>query len=257
MRLSIRSSLTAALLASCVIGGSAFALKPKDDEGLKAARQKAEESLKHTFSNFEFYSFKPSVIDGLYQIDTGDRMIYYSPDANVIVFGEMWDHLGNNLSAAALSEAAQERMKEFDLSSALEFGPEDAPLITEYSNPHCGYCQQLHGYLEEKKRGGGVEIRRRIIFAVGHSRPAQDAAEHILCSDNPEQAFSDIYEKRNTGPLLRCDEGRERVLQHIEITRAAGVQGTPTLVVEGERISGFHRKRLDEFLQQQASNKGE
>ena len=256
MRRSIRSSLSVALLTTCFIGGGVFAFDPKDDDGLEAAREKAEASLQHTFSNFEFYSFKPSMIEGIYQIDTGDRMIYYSPAANVILFGEMWDHLGNNLSAAALSVAAQERMTGFDLTSALEFGPEDGPLLTEYSNPHCGYCQQLHGYLDQKQRDDGIEVRRRIIFAVGHSRPAQDAAEHILCSDNPEQAFSEIYQRRNTGPLIRCDEGRKRVLQHIEITRAAGVQGTPTLVVDGEFIRGFHQERIEEFLQQ-ASNKGE
>jgi len=92
MKRSIRSSLSVALLTTCFIGGGVFAFDPKDNDVLEAAREKAEASLQHTFSNFEFYSFKPSVIEGLYQIDTGDRMIYYSPAANVILFGEMWDH---------------------------------------------------------------------------------------------------------------------------------------------------------------------
>ena len=260
MRFLTRTAIALCLSTTSLMSVSGFDGVPQQDESpvtaLEAARIKAEENLKHTFSKFEFYSIKASVIDGLFEIDTGSQMIYYAPDANVILFGEMWDNQGNNLTQAALSTAATERMKDFDLSHALEFGPEGAPLITEYSNPHCGYCQEFHAYLESKGRNENVKVRRRIIFTVGHSEKAQQAAEHILCSDDPEQAFSDIYERKHRGPLIKCAEGRERLLQHIEIARTAGVQGTPTLVVGGELVRGFHKARIEEFLQQ-ASTEGE
>lgn len=231
---------------------------PDSEQGsdLEAARAQAEQSLKYSFNNFKFHSIDHSVVSGLYEIDTGGRMVYFAPDPGVLIFGEMWNDKGENLSEKALAVAAAERMKEFDFSVALEFGPEDAPLLTEYSNPHCGYCQELHGWLEDLARDG-LEVRRQIIFTVGHSRQAQDAAEHILCSDNPEQAFAEVYERREPRTLLRCDEGYARVQQHIEMAEAAGVSGTPTLFADGERIRGFDQAKIREFLDRASQDRGE
>ena len=223
---------------------------------LEAARVQAEQSLKYTFNNFKFYSIDHSAVSGLFEIDTGGRMVYFAPDPGVLIFGEMWNDKGENLSEKALAVAAAERMKEFDFSVALEFGPEDAPLLTEYSNPHCGYCQQLHGWLEDLARDG-MEVRRQIIFTVGHSREAQDVAEHILCSDNPEKAFSEVYDRREPRTLLRCAEGNARVQQHIEMAEAAGVSGTPTLFADGERIRGFDQAKIREFLDRASQARGE
>jgi len=214
---------------------------------LEAARIQAEQSLRFSFNNFKFHSINHSVVDGLYEIDTGGKMVYFAPDAGVLIFGEMWNDLGVNLSEEAIAVAAAERMKDFDFSVALTFGPEDAPLLTEYSNPHCGYCQQLHGWLENLEQDG-LQVRRQIIFTVGHSPEAQNVAEHILCSDDPEKAFADVYERRTPRTLIRCDEGYTRVQKHIEMAEAAGVSGTPTLFADGERIRGFDQAKIREFL---------
>lgn len=200
-----------------------------DLEAMERAKTEAEVNLKQTFSNFAFQSFEASPVDGVYQIDTGEQMIYYAPGADVLFFGEMWDADGNNLTDAALTAATEKRMASIDFASALEFGPIGAPLITEYSNPECGYCQRLHAFLEKGAEGGARPVRRRIIFAVGHSKTAQGLAEHILCSENPEQAFSEIYERRKPQTLLSCDEGRTRLAEHMRIAKAAGIRGTPTL----------------------------
>ena len=215
---------------------------------LELVQTEAENLLRASFSNFKFYSVKPSVVDGLYEIDTGSNMVYFDPAAKVLLFGEMYNYLGENLSEKAIALASAERMKDLDMSVALSFGPEDAPVLTEYSNPLCGWCQRLHGWLETDARD--LKVRRQIIFAVGHSSQAQDLAEHILCADDPEQAFKAVYTKRRLARLNRCDEGYERVQQHIEITQAAGVVSTPTLYADGERIRGFDEARIREFLTQ-------
>lgn len=206
----------------------------------------AEQLLKSSFSNFEFYSVSPSIVKGIYEIDTGSNIVYYSADANVLIFGEMYNERGENLSEAAIALNAAERLKNLDLSVALEFGPADAPVLTEYSNPLCGWCQRLHGWFDGE--GRGLNVRRQIIFAVGHSSKSQELAEHILCSDDPEQAFADVYGRRTPRRLLRCDEGRDLVEQHIQITQAAGVSSTPTLFADGERIRGFDAAKIRDYL---------
>ena len=255
-KISLASMIAASLLAQAGVVASDDDKSDLNAKSLDTARMKAEEELKLTFSNFQFYSFKESRIDGVYEIDTGGNMVYYSPEANVLIFGEMWDDRGTNLSEVALSKAAHARMKDFDMSVALEFGPENGHVLTEYSNPHCGYCQKLHYYLEDEKRDRGLTVRRQIIFAVEHSREAQNVAEHILCSDNPVETYHDVYNRRIPRTLLRCDEGRQRLLQHMEIAKAAGVQGTPMLVADGELIRGFHQEKIREFLEE-SQNTGE
>ncbi len=236
-------AIAVASLPSRSDDNSLNALLQSDLEGVQ---QEAEQLLRASFSNFKFYSVKPSIVDGLYEIDTGANMVYFNPDAKVLLFGEMYNHLGENLSEKAIALAAAERMKDLDLSVALSFGPEGAPVLTEYSNPLCGWCQRLHGWLETDVKD--LKVRRQIIFAVGHSSQAQGLAEHILCSDDPERAFQNIYNRRRPSQLLRCDDGYERVQQHIQITQAAGVVSTPTLFADGERIRGFDEKRIKDFL---------
>jgi len=51
---------------------------PSDLNGVK---EEAENLLRGSFSKFKFYSVKPSVVDGLYEIDTGANMVYFNPDA--------------------------------------------------------------------------------------------------------------------------------------------------------------------------------
>ncbi|RMB05039.1 DsbC family protein [Eilatimonas milleporae] len=221
---------------------------PDRDAVLDDKRAQAETALKQTFSQFRFLSFEPSSIPGLYQIDTGDRLIYYSDEAMAFIFGTVWNRFGVNLTAEAMSAAVVERMKDFDYSLALEFGPPDAPLLTEYSNPHCAYCQELHAWLREQERTG-ERIRRRVIFAVGHSLQAQKAAEHILCSDDPEAAYHAVYSRRQPDLLQQCEKGRAAVLAHIDMTRDAGISGTPTLFADGQFIRGFDQRAISDFLQ--------
>lgn len=238
----------AMMMSTSVLAGSGSG-PDLDMDAMARAKADAQETLKQTFSNFEFQSFEVSPVDGVYQIDTGEQMIYYAPRSNVLFFGEMWDADGNNLTEAALTAAAEQRMAGIDFSSALEFGPIGAPLITEYSNPECGYCQRLHAFLDEKAEGGVIPVRRRIIFAVGHSKTAQGLAEHILCSENPEETFSEIYERRKPQTLLNCAEGRTRLNEHMRIAKAAGIRGTPTLNIGGDYVRGFDQARLETFLE--------
>jgi len=163
-------------------------------------RRLAEEKLGQTFANFNFFSIEESAIPGMYQIDAGAQMVYYQPEAGVLLFGNMFNEQGENLTEIALAKATASRMENMDLSVALEFGPEDAPVLTEFSNPHCGYCQRLHDWLDEDM--ASKPVRRRIIFAVGNNRQAQDVAEHILCSKDKEQAFNDVYSRRSPRDLM-------------------------------------------------------
>lgn len=214
------------------------------DAALVAA---AEQKMGVTFQNMSIVDFREAPLPGLYQADIGGRIVYYSPDPEALIFGQIFDKNGVDLTAKALQETHAKRQALVDLGDALAIGPAGAPEFVEFSNPDCGYCRLLNNYvLTEEEQGRPV--RRKIIF-TGLNESALSKATHILCSDDPARAFNEIYNGRAPNTLNDCPQGRARAERHAQMAKAAGIQGTPTLWLDGRPVEGFRQGELAAFLQ--------
>ncbi|MEM6415474.1 MAG: DsbC family protein [Pseudomonadota bacterium] len=218
--------------------------------------EKTERQMKTTFHSLSITDYRPAPIPGLFQADIGGRIVYYFPgqkgegsDANVgemLVFGQIFDAQGVDLTSQALQETQQQKMAEIDLDLALTFGPEGAPEIVEFTNPDCGYCRLLNNFVGAQTELG-QPISRKIIFAT-YTKQSLKKAEHILCSPDKEVAFNEIY--GGAAPdLLSCSEGREIAEAHAQMSRSIGVQGTPTVWLDGRPVEGFRQGEIMAFLQ--------
>ena len=57
----------------------------------------AQEKLKATFQNLTVNDFKPSPVEGLFEINIGGRVVYFHPEAEVLIFGEIFSkHFGDD-----------------------------------------------------------------------------------------------------------------------------------------------------------------
>ncbi|MEO0880550.1 MAG: thioredoxin fold domain-containing protein, partial [Pseudomonadota bacterium] len=222
---------------------------------------KAEAQMGVTFSNMSIVDFRESPIDGLYQADIGGRIVYYYPDDqdgdgvpedSMLIFGQIFNQAGVDLTSLALQETQAKRQELVDLDKALVLGPPDAPAIVEFSNPDCGYCRSLNRFLESEAEQGHP-VRRKIIFSAW-SAASLKKVEHILCAEDQEASFNEVYGGVQPETLTTCPEGKALAEAHAHMSRSVGIQGTPTLWLDGRSVEGFRQAELVAFLQAKRAN---
>ncbi len=225
--------------------GTAFA---QAADPLTAAARDAESELRQTFVNLQFEDFGPAPVKGpIYQATAGGRIIYYAPDSEHLLFAEIYDRNGQNLTALAQNAAATKKVAGIDVDKALAIGPAGAPTVIEFTDPDCPYCRALDRFWAAKA-AEGKPVRRLIFFVSGIHAEAAAKAEHVLCSPDKEAAFKGIYAGAAPTPLRTCAEGKARVEAHAGIVGKTGINGTPTLIADGQMISGFRQAEIEAFL---------
>ncbi len=104
--------------------GAAFA---QAADPLTAAARDAESELRQTFVNLQFEDFGPAPVKGpIYQATAGGRIIYYAPDSEHLLFAEIYDRNGQNLTALAQNAASAKKLAGIDTGMALAIGPADS-----------------------------------------------------------------------------------------------------------------------------------
>ncbi len=235
------------LIASCsallfVLGAIASAAEPQ--QTIEAAQAK----LKATFTNLTVIDFKAAPVAGLYEVNMGGRIVYYHPQAEVLIFGEIFSKDGRSLTAESLAQTAAEIYAQLPLEKALVVGAEDGIPIIEFTDPDCPYCRQYHEFIS-------LEPVKRLIFFETRIHPAAQAkAIHILCAADPAAAFLDIYVGKEPAHYNDCEAGRAMADEHLAISRQAGVNATPTLIVDRTLVTGFRRQLIADHIQKYSAS---
>jgi thiol:disulfide interchange protein DsbC len=244
-----RSSLIAAAL---MLGSAApaFSQTPVEPDLSELVRS-AEAQLHQSFANLQFEDFAPSPVHGpLFQASAGGRILYYAPESDHLLFATIYDKNGVNLTSLSQDAAARARLKDLDQSQALLIGPQGAPLVIEFTDPDCPYCRALDRFWAAKA-AEGKPVRRQIYFVSGIHPEAASKAEHILCAKDREAAFRATYAGEPPKPLIRCADGAAQVQAHAQAVKSMGISGTPTLILDGQIISGFSQAEIEAWLARQ------
>src|SRR5690554_2396879 len=96
--------------------------------------QNAQDKLKATFSNYQVTDFKPSPIPGIFEVHAGPQIHYYAPEQNLLIFGQIYSSVGENLTEKSKQLSVSSRLGEMPLESAILVKTGTIPLI-EISNP--------------------------------------------------------------------------------------------------------------------------
>jgi thiol:disulfide interchange protein DsbC len=205
--------------------------------------------MQATFTNMTFSEFEESPIPGFYQVSSGGRLIYYSPDPELLIFGQVFNNKGEDLTALEMAERHKQSLDAVNLNSALVIGDPDGLEIVEFTNPDCPYCRQLDMFLRAKM-AEGHKIKRRVVFTTRQG-PSAEKALSVLCAEDPDAAFETVFRGGKVAPAS-CPEGQERLSAHTSVSNQVGVSGTPSLLVAGEFITGFPKAKLEAFLNSSA-----
>lgn len=220
-------------VATAALGISAF-----------AAAMTPEESLKKNFPDVPFQSISPSEVKGLYEVVVSGRILYYSPEAEKIIVGEIISKERRNLTRERQQLLMASLLKELPLERALKIGT-GKKAVVEITNPDCGYCRKSSDFLSRKKD------LTRYIFFLPFSPDSEAKVEYILCAGDKAAA----YEKAMTGGLddmkfETCNrkEVKEMVKAHREILDRAGIQSTPSFLIDGQAVMGADMEMLEKLL---------
>lgn len=213
--------------------------------------KEAQEKLQATFSNITVVGFNPSPIPNMYEINMGTGIVYFYPEKNLLMFGEIFNSEGTSLTAESLAKMTESRFSEFDTSKALTLGAEDGIEVIEFTDPDCPFCRRYDQFIESQD----IKIKRHIFFDTRIHPSAVQKVEHILCSKDQEQAYKNVYSNKAITEYKRCPEGRDTIKEHLKVSKGVGVSGTPTLLLDGKLITGFQQGVIADYLKKAQQKK--
>ncbi len=233
--MNLKRTVLSFVLAATILAVSAvaYALTP-------------EESLKKSFPDLVFDAIRPSPVKGLYEVAAGAQIYYYSPEADVLVIGEMITPDRRNLTRERKLEMISAKMKGLPLEKAVKIGSGKNQVI-EFSDPDCSFCRKAFEFLAKR------EDITKYVFFFPLSPQSENKIRHILCAADRAKAYKDAYSgKLDNGKLEICNDTKveETLKIHREAGAKLGIEGTPFFFINGKAVSGANLPLIENLLKE-------
>ncbi|SDL80065.1 thiol:disulfide interchange protein DsbC [Geoalkalibacter ferrihydriticus] len=227
------------LLTLITLQSPAFAAK-QDESGVSGATA----TLKMTFPRLEFDSVHATPVEGVYEVVSGDRIIYFVPRSQHLIYGEIWDAQGQSLTRTRQAQMMADRIKDLPLEKALKIG-DGKNVVIEITDPDCPFCRKASEFLSERD-----DVTRYIYFyPLTRIHPEAEAkVRYILSAKNPAEAYEDVMRGRYDGRALPQFEDNRQLEIHQEIVTNLGVRGTPKFWVNGTYLSGADLQAMEKLM---------
>jgi thiol:disulfide interchange protein DsbC len=209
--------------------------------------------LSKTYPNIKVGEINRSDIPGLYEVEIGPNVVYFYPEKNLIVFGEIWTKEGKSLTAAVRERLAAKRVGEIPLDKGIRIGTGSNTVI-EFTDPDCPYCRKASEYL----KGRNDKSRYVYFLPLAAHKDAENKARFILCSNDRAKAYEEVmsgkYDDRKVEP---CGDERVSALikEHRELATKAGVSATPSFWINGQFVMGANIPAIENALKNQNNAK--
>ena len=107
----------------------------------------------------------------------GPNIIYFHPEKDLLMFGEIWTKDGKNMTAEKKGQARFARLKDLPLDKAVKIGNGRNKVI-EFTDPDCPYCRKASAFLKGRK-----DVTRYVFFfPLPIHKEAEAHARYVLCS---------------------------------------------------------------------------
>jgi thiol:disulfide interchange protein DsbC len=203
-----------------------------------------ETALREAFPKVQFESIAPTDIAGLYEVVTGQNVVYFYPEKEYIFVGDIVNKEGKSLTAEKRGMLAAKLMKNLPLDKAVKIGA-GKRVIVEITDPDCPYCRKGSEYLAQK-----TDLTRYVFFAPLAHPAAISKIQYILGAQDKAKA----YEEMMAGKAIPAsappvsDAIKALAQEHLELAKKAAVTGTPTFYVNGQVVVGADTNKLDQLL---------
>jgi len=205
-----------------------------------------EESFRKSFPNLRADSIRPAGVNGLYEVVSGNQVLYYAPGPEYLIYGPMITREGRNLTEERVLEIMERGLKGVPLEKALRIGAGPHQII-EITDPDCTFCRKASAFLS-----GRNDVTRHVFFFPLSIHPNAEAkVRQIFCAEDRAK----VYEETMAGKLddmkftpCKTAAVEELLKAHKEIVARIGVTGTPLFLIDGQVVFGADIPRMEKLL---------
>ena len=174
-----------------------------------------------------------SVVPGFYEAIIGSQFVYVSKDGRFVLDGSAIDaNSRRDITEAARAKNRMVSLKKIGPDKRIIFAPPDPKWsVTVFTDLDCPFCRRFHEQIEAYNAAG---IAVEYVFLPLEMHPGADKkAEAVWCSMDRKSAFTAAMMGGDTGTAT-CDNP---VAESIDVARAIGINGTPTMLAsDGTKV---------------------
>ncbi|AOA57514.1 DsbC family protein [Acinetobacter larvae] len=211
-----------------------------------------QNNLKNNFPEIPVESVTPTAFDGIYEVYTGDRIVYTDDKAKYFL-------VGNLIDLAAQHNITDERQaylnridpKQFPIKQAIkQVKGNGQHILYVFTDPDCPYCKKLESELEKVDN----TTIYTFMMPITQLHPnAFNISAQIWCDKKPYQAWSN-YMLKQQAPTAKTD-CKHPIQQNIDFAQQHKISGTPTFfLADGSRFGGVRSAEdIQQLLKQVAA----
>jgi thiol:disulfide interchange protein DsbC len=205
---------------------------------------KPDVSLRKAFPNMPFESIEQTDINGLYEVVSGQNLVYYYPEKGYLFFGEILTSAGKNLTGERKGELAAKLVKNLPLDKAVKSGNGKTEVI-EFTDPDCPYCRKAYDFFKTR-----TDVTIYTFFSPFAHPGAITKVYYMLNADDRAKAYREIFEGKGAEhPAAGYSDSIKKLAQeHLDLARSVGVSGTPTFFINGKQVVGADFQKLETLL---------
>lgn len=231
MRSSKAVSFAAAIAAACLsvaVAGAEVKNTPTD-----AIRN----ALRTRFPDMPVVSVQPAPVAGLYEVYTGNELVYTDAGAEHLIIGPLWETASKrNLTAERIGELTAIDFSTLPLDRAIRtVKGNGSRKLAVFSDPDCPFCKKLE---QELASVTDVTIYT-FLYPIAALHPAAASkARAIWCSENRPVAWKQWMIDGQLPEERECKDAAS-IDENVKLGEQLGINGTPTLFgADGRRVSG-------------------
>lgn len=212
----------------------------------KKAEPAPQEVLRKLYPKLKFTAFAKTDIDGLYEVTTDNRIIYFHPKTGYLFIGDIVTRDGRNLTREKTAEERYKLLTADDLKKGIKVG-NGKNVVIEVTDPDCPYCRKMHAYWSMRK-----DVTRYIFFKPLDIHPdAVKKAMYILASPDPELALFEVYSGQLDGKREILDkkyDDKGLLQAQKAVADKLMADATPIYWVNGKFVSGANIPLIEKYI---------
>lgn len=229
LRRTVRSLLT---LASAAAPAVLFAA-----QGSPSVPESIKHTLETRFPGIAIIDVKPSPLPGLYEVFTGDAIVYADSTGDRMLVGSLMDTANQrDLTAERINERNSIDFESLPFEQAIKVVKGNGERrLAVFADPDCPFCRRLEAELEALT---DVTVYTFLFPIEELHAGAVERSRAIWCSPDRGRAWSQwLLEKKASEGPASCAADPVEQLQ--ALGRKLHITGTPTMfVASGRRVAG-------------------